>query len=173
MRQKPLYSHSRRRLLFQRLIAPCKTGVLPNRLTLQEGPGAIDCERIGRAAEALHAALLQSVPPAIGKDAVIYIFPAWPKEWDAAYTLLARGAFLVSASIEKGRIEFVEIQSQVGGECRLRNPWPDTVLTLYRNGKKAEDLSGSLLTLQTARGETVTVVPQGSTPSRKKIPLKR
>lgn len=46
---------------------------------------------------------------------------------------------------ERGRIDFVEIQSQVGSECRLRNPWPDAALTLYRNGKKAEDLSGSLL----------------------------
>jgi len=141
-----------------------RTGVLPNRLTLREGPGAIDCQRLGRAAEALHAALLQSVPPAPGKDPVIHIFPAWPREWDAAYTLLARGAFLVSASIEKGRIDFVEIQSQVGGECRLRNPWPDAALTLYRNGKKAGDLSGSLPAFPTARGETVTVVRRGSMP---------
>lgn len=141
-----------------------RTGVLPNRLTLREGPGAIDCQRLGRAAEALHAALLQSVPPAPGKDPVIHIFPAWPREWDAAYTLLARGAFLVSTSIEKGRIDFVEIQSQVGGECRLRNPWPDAALTLYRNVKKAGDLSGSLLAFHTARGETVTVVRQGSMP---------
>ena len=147
-----------------------RIGVLPNRLTLREGPGAIDCQRLGRAAEALHAALLQSVPPAPGKDPVIHVFPAWPREWDAVYTLLARGAFLVSASIEKRRIEFVEIQSQAGGECRLRNPWPNAALTLYRNGKKAEDLSGSLLAFPTARGETVILVPRGSAPPRKVIP---
>jgi len=141
-----------------------RTGVLPNRMTLREGPGAIDCQRLGGAAAALHAALLQSVPSAPGKDPVIYLFPAWPREWDATYTLLARGAFLVSTSIEKGRIEFVEIQSQTGGECRLSNPWPDTALALYRNGKKAGDFSGSLLAFPTAQGETVTVIPQGSMP---------
>lgn len=141
-----------------------RTGVLPNRLTLREGPGAIDCQRLGGAAAALHAALLQSVPSAPGKDPVIHLFPAWPRDWDATYTLLARGAFLVSTSIEKGRIEFVEIHSQTGGWCRLRNPWLDAALALYRNGKKAEDLSGSLLAFPMARGEIVTVIPQSSTP---------
>jgi hypothetical protein len=38
-------------------------GVLTNRMTLAEGPQALDAERLGRAAEALHMALLQSNPP--------------------------------------------------------------------------------------------------------------
>ena len=97
------------------------------------------------------------------------MFPAWPKEWDAAYTLPARGAFLVSSAMENGRIEFVEIQSQAGGECRLHNPWPNATLTFYRNGKKAEVLSGPLVRFSTTRGETVTVDPQGSPPSRKNV----
>jgi len=70
--------------------------------------------------------------------------------------------------MEKGRIGFVQIQSKVGGECRLCNPWPEKTLTLYRNGKKTKDLSGSLLTFPTARGETITVVPKGSIPCPKK-----
>jgi len=147
-----------------------KIGVLPNRLTLREGPGAIDCQRLGRAAEALHSALLQSVPPAPGKDPVIYVFPAWPRVWDASFALLARGAFLVSASMRQGKIELVEIRSKVGGECRLSNPWPDTALELFRNGKQTESLSGEQLTFATERGETVTLVPKGSSPQRKIIP---
>lgn len=71
--------------------------------------------------------------------------------------------------MEKGHIEFVQIQSQVGGECRLHNPWPDKSVTLYRNGKKAEDLSGSMLKFPTAPGETVTAVLQGTKPSRKEV----
>ena len=137
--------------------------VLPNRLTLREGPGAIGCQRLGRTAEALHGALLQSIPPAPGRDAVIHVFPAWPRTWDAAYTLLARGAFLVSASMQKGQITFVEIRSQAGGLCRLRNPWPDEGLTLYRNEEKAENLSGMLLTFPTAPGERIALAPQGAT----------
>lgn len=135
-----------------------RVGVLANRLTLREGPGAMDCQRLGRAAAALHAALLQSVPPEPGKDPVIHLFPAWPRQWNATYTLLARGAFLVSTSIKKGRIEFVEIKSQAGGECRLRNPWPKAAVMLYSNSGKAKKLSGSLLVFPTARDETITLV---------------
>jgi hypothetical protein len=141
-----------------------KGGVLRNRLTLREGPGATECQRLGRVAEALHTALLQSTPPMPGQEPVLRVFPAWPKEWDAEYTLLARGAFLVTAAMRKGAVEFVSLRSQAGGTCRLRNPWNAMTVTLHRNGKKAEDLSGSLLTFPTARGETVMGVPQGAKP---------
>ena len=143
-------------------------GVLANRLELREGPGAIGCQRLGRAAEAMHEALLASAPPAPGKDPILHVFPAWPKEWDAQFTLLARGAFLVSASMEKGRIEFVEIRSQAGGECRLHNPWPNAAVTLYR-GEKTEDLSGALLVFKTDKGESVTLAPKGAAPQPKKV----
>jgi hypothetical protein len=146
--------------------------IFRNRMRLREGPGAIDCEHIGGLTSGIHSSLLSSNPESEGGEPVIQVFSSWPKDWDAAFTLLARGAFLVSSSMEKGRIEFVEIQSQVGGECRLRNPWPDAELTLYRNGRKAEDLSpdlSGLLKFPTARGETITVVPKGSIFSRKKV----
>jgi hypothetical protein len=143
-------------------------GVLANRLELREGPGAIGCQRLGRAAEAMHEALLASAPPAPGKDPIIHVFPAWPKEWDAQFTLLTRGAFLVSASMEKGSIEFVEIRSQAGGECRLHNPWPNAAVTL-RRGEKAEDLSGALLVFKTDKGESVTLAPKGAMPQPKKV----
>ena len=141
-----------------------QVAVLPNRLTLREGPGAIDCQRLGNAAAAMHAALLQSVPPAPGKDPIIYLFPAWPVEWDATYTLAARGAFLVTASIQKGEIGLVKIAAQVGGECRINNPWPGKTLNLYRNNDKAEDLSGTLISFKTEQGEVVTIVPEGTEP---------
>ncbi len=140
------------------------SGVLPNRLTLREGPQAIDAQRLGRAAHALQLALLQSVPGGPAKDPVLRVFPAWPKEWDAAYTLLARGGFLVTSSMRGGQIEFVELRSQFGGECRLRNPWGTGAVTLYRNGQRAQDLKGALLKFGTARGETVVVVRPGVTP---------
>jgi hypothetical protein len=134
--------------------------ILPNRLTLREGAGAIECQRLGRMAEALHTALLQSVPPAPGGDPVLHVFPAWPREWDAAYTLRARGAFLVSAAMEKGQISFVEIRSRVGGECRLRNPWPERRVLLTRDGQQAGEPSGPLLSFATEQGETLLLVSQ-------------
>jgi len=54
----------------------------------------------------------------------IRIFPAIPTNWPAAFTLLARGAFLVSAEIKKdGTVPAVFIESKKGGECKLVNPW--------------------------------------------------
>jgi hypothetical protein len=146
-----------------------ETPVLANRMTLREGNQTTGLQRIGRAADALHLALCQSVPAAPAGKPVIRVFPAWPKNWDASYMLLARGAFLVSSSMEKGQIEFVQIQSKAGGECSLRNPWPQKQVTLYRDGKETEEISGPLLKFPTMAGETITVVLKGTKPSQKNI----
>jgi hypothetical protein len=149
--------------------ADSRSGVLPNKLMLGEGPGAIECERLGLASQALNAALLQSVPPSAGKDPINYIFPAWPKEWDAQFTLAARNAFVISSSMEKGQIEFVEVQSQKGGKCLVQNPWPGSGVSVYVNGKISKDLSGTILELTSNTGETMTLVPTGHKPVTKEI----
>jgi hypothetical protein len=132
-----------------------KTRVLRNRLTLREGPGDVDAERIGRVAQALHLGLLQSVPPAPGEDTVIHVFPAFPKEWDAKFTLLARGAFLVSGTMQQGQIHSVGIVSQQGGTCKVRNPWGTAEVEIERNGSHTERANGELLTFSTNKGETI------------------
>ena len=136
-------------------------GVLRNRLGLDEGPGAIECERLGMASQVLHLSLLQSVPPAPGKEPVNTLFPSWPREWDARFTLAARDAFVISASLQNGQVAYVEIQSTKGGSCRVRNPWHQTELSLYRNGKESGTVSGPLLVITTTAGDTVTLVPKG------------
>ena len=147
-----------------------ETPVLANRMTLREGPQTTRLQRLGRAADALHNALCQSVPGGPGQAPVIRVFPAWPKDWGATFKLLARGAFLVSASMEAGQITFVRIESQAGGECRLRNPWLGLPVTLYRNGEQAEDLTGSLLVFSTRAGETVVLMPEGAMRPTVKVP---
>jgi len=142
----------------QDFVDPAGSGasaVFKNRLTLREGPGAIDAQRLGRVAEALHTALLQSAPPSPGKLPILRLFPAWPEEWDARFRLLARGAFLVTASMTNGEIEFVEIESQAGSPCRLRNPWPGETIVLERNGIESEHLAGEIVNFPTTRGETI------------------
>jgi len=136
-----------------------ETPVLINRMTLREGVQTTGLQRIGRAADALHLALCQSVTAGPGKTPVIRVFPAWPSQWDATYRLLARGAFLVSSSMKNGQIEFVEVQSQVGGECRLRNPWGDRAkVTLYRNGTIWKNMKGQLLRFGMRKGENIVVL---------------
>jgi hypothetical protein len=68
--------------------------------------------------------------------------------------------------MEKGRIGFVEIQSNKGGPCRVQNPWPGSEITLYRNGKPTETLSGELLSFSTVSGEMLVITPIGK-PLRK------
>jgi hypothetical protein len=134
--------------------------VLANRMTLREGPQALDAERIGRAAEALHLALLQSGPAEPGEDPVLRLFPAWPKEWNAKFTLLARGGFLVTSSMKNGAIDSVELVSNAGATCRMRNPWGHAAVQIRRNGSVAETLNGSLIAFQTRRRETISVEPK-------------
>jgi hypothetical protein len=132
---------------------------LANRLTLREGPQALDAQRLGRAAEALQLALLQSAPDVPGGDAVIRLFPAWPDEWEARFTLRARGGFVVTASRRAGRTESVELRSEAGSIARVRNPWGTAGVSIYRNGKRAQQLKGALLVFDTGIGEVVEMRP--------------
>jgi hypothetical protein len=119
----------------------------------------MDAQRLGRAAEALHMALLQSNPPHPGADPVLRLFPAWPSDWNASFKLLARGAFVVSASWRGGRVEHLELESRAGARCVLRNPWRSAV-TLRRDGRPSETLEGDRLEFETRPGETIALVPQ-------------
>lgn len=132
--------------------------VMPNRMDLREGFQATSVQRLGRAAEALHYALCQSIPPSPGKETVIHVFPAWPKAWDAQFKLLCRGGFLVSSSFQKGMIESVEVESQAGAVCRIRNPWPGKEVTLYRNNKKWKTLKDDLLVFSTEKNDRFMLV---------------
>ena len=145
-------------------------GLLRNRLALDEGPGAIECERLGMLSQTLHLSLLQSVPPSPEKEPINYLFPAWPKKWDAQFSLAARGAFTISSSLQNGQIQFVEVLSKKGGTCRVENPWDEAPLSLYRNGKVAETILGKLLAITTAPGERIVLVPKGNPLPEIKVP---
>ena len=136
-----------------------RTGVLPNRMSLREGVNAIGAQRLGNAACTLHEALVQSNPPAPAQQPVIRVFPAWPKEWDAEFSLLCRGGFLVSASQKNGSIDFVKIKSQNGGPCLIRNPWENNTTVQVSKHNKTENMSGSLLSLDTEKGELIVLKP--------------
>lgn len=135
-------------------------GVLRNRMSLREGPQALAAERLGRAAQALHLALLQSAPAEPAGEPVIRLFPAWPKDWDACFTLRARGGFLVSSAMQNGKVKAVELVSHTGVSCRLHNPWGAAEVELRRNGAEAEMLSGALLSFPTAKQERIVLKPR-------------
>ncbi|MHC4759337.1 MAG: glycoside hydrolase family 95-like protein, partial [Planctomycetota bacterium] len=146
-------------------------GPLRNRLSLMEGYQGMGAQRLGNATEGLLLALCRAMPAGPAGETVIHVFPAWPKEWDAAFTLLARGNFLVTSSIKKGEVEFVEIQSQSGGECRVRNPFAkqgNVSVSVYKDGSKWKDIDGTLVTFETSEGEKFIIVRKGSSPEQYK-----
>ena len=106
---------------------------------------------------AIQEMLLQS------HEGVIRFFPCWPKEQDARFgTLRARGAFLVSAELKSGEVQYVKIHSEKGRPCTLVNPWPGKAIDVYRDGKKVDSLKGERVVLKTEAGATVVLSSEGA-----------
>jgi hypothetical protein len=134
---------------------------LPNGMSLFEGPTAASVEHLGLLTTTLQDALLQSVSPRPGEPEVIRVFPAWPTNWNASFRLLARGGFLVSSKIETGAVHFVELESRLGEECRLRNPW-DRSCIVQEVGGPSQVLENDLLCFPTERGAMYRISPARS-----------
>ena len=118
----------------------------------------------GMLSAGLQKGLLQSIAPDAGGEPVIRVFPAWDMAKPAAFRLLAKGGFLVSAAAKNGAVSYVEIVSRLGGTCRIRNPWPDGKVTLFRNGVEATDFAvtaKTLMTIKTQKGEMIRLVKHG------------
>lgn len=136
---------------------------LPNGFSLFEGPTAHSIEHLGLLTMTLQEALLQSVSPQPGRPEVINVFPAWPKTWDASFRLLARGGFLVSATVRSGQIGPIEIESRLGEECRLRNPWPNPCRVETSNGRCCKNVrvTDEVVRFPTHLGGRYRLLPDG------------
>jgi hypothetical protein len=92
--------------------------------------------------------LLQSV------DGIIRVFPAWPKDRDAAFTRLrAQGGFLVSARQQNGMIEHLEIETTVSGTLRLLSPWSRISVKTGARVRRLQPDARGVVTLATEAGE--------------------
>ena len=85
----------------------------------------------------------------------VRVFPNWVKSsGDARFqSLRAVGAFLVSASCQSGKVEWVRITSEAGQKLRLINPWGSKLVV--RRGRARKILRASVVELATAVGETI------------------
>jgi hypothetical protein len=119
----------------------------PNGWVTQEGGGI---ETLAAVPLTINEMLLQSY------EGVLRIFPNWNHRRDARFeTLRAYGAFLVSSSLQNGRVAYLRLQSEKGRPCTLDNPWPGKTVQLTRNGQAAETLTGATLRFLTSAGETL------------------
>lgn len=95
----------------------------------------------------------------MGHQGVLRVFPVWPRDMDATFAgIRAWGAFLVSAQIKAGQVQYVEIYSERGRRCTIDNPWPGQEVRVTRRGGKVESLSGDRLMIDTEVGETLRLV---------------
>lgn len=88
----------------------------------------------------------------------IRVFPAIPSARDTtriAFTLLARGAFVVSSERnEHTRITQIGIKSLKGNRCRIQNPWNDSKDMVIRQTNNGKDIkfkieSGNVISFNT------------------------
>lgn len=125
---------------------------LRNRMDLREGFQTTSVQRLGRAAEALQLALCQSLPPAPGEEPVIRVFPAWPVNWNASFTLLARGGFLVSAAFADGQVTKLEAIAQANTTLRIRSPWKGRPVAVFSGSKKIGVFMDDLIVIPATKG---------------------
>jgi len=131
---------------------------LPNSFSLFEGPTNHSIEHLGCISMALQEALLQSVAPRPGQPEIISVFPAWPRQWDAEFRLLARGGFVITAAYVSGKVDAVEIHSRLGERCRFRNYW-SSPCRIEESGGSTRQLSAEILLFDTECGKTYTITP--------------
>lgn len=132
---------------------------LPNGMSLFEGPTAASVEHLGLLTTTLQDALLQSVSARPGEPEVIHVFPAWPKNWNASFRLLARGGFIVSSKFDRGTVLQIEIESRRGEECRMRNPW-DIACVVQEIDGPSRVVEGSLISFPTTSGGRYAIKPK-------------
>jgi len=89
-------------------------------------------------------------------DGIVRVFPCWPLEKRARFRdLRTKGAFLVSAACDGGRVQSASILSERGNRLRVLPPWPKTAVVCQSNGRHIDATPGAdgVLTIETTAGE--------------------
>ena len=89
----------------------------------------------------------------------IRLFPNWPSEKDAEFrTLRAKGAFLVSAKLEDGAVQWIEIESEKGSMLKVHSPWKTGAVVRSDSGVK--EIDGAFIEIKTKPGEKLSITPK-------------
>ncbi len=91
---------------------------------------------------------------------VLHIFPAMPPAWAQACFkgVRAEGGFLVDAVFEKRKVSRVEILSEHGQTLKIANPFGQA-MSVLRDGKPAESMTGAIVEIKTTKGEKINLLP--------------
>lgn len=114
-------------------------------LLLLHGGGCI--ENCSLTAATLNEMALQSF------EGVVRIFPNWDKNIDCEFKdLRADGAFLVSAKIKSGEIDYVKIKSEKGRDLKIQNPFEKC---LVEGQTFSKEFDSRYISLKTNAGEEI------------------
>lgn len=131
-------------------------------------------EQIGVVADALQNGLVQDY------DGLVRIIPAWPKDWDADGTVVARHGNRIHLQVRQGKIITLGVEAVKAADMKMRNPWPSHVVVMVSdNGTKTsitQDSDGVLTCKLQAgrsyrfwsdeeRGSNLQYAPVSGTPS--------
>lgn len=91
-------------------------------------------------------------------DGTIRLFPNWPAGKDAEFhNLRAAGAFLVSATLENGKVSGIRITSEAGSRLRIFLPWKNGGTMVNSLGKSS--IKETYLETDTKKGEEIYIRP--------------
>ena len=96
---------------------------------------------------------------------VVRVFPAVPDRWHDAWfeNLRAEGAFIVSSQLAGCEVAFIDITSEVGGTCRVHNPWPAKAAVTNLSSGDIRLLDGRTLEISTHKGDRFRLTRYDST----------
>ena len=133
--------------ILDQLKARIEAGSYPNLWIVAAGGGI---ETLAAVPLTVNEMLMQSY------EHIVRVFPVWNKAHDASFeNLRAYGAFLVSSNLKDGKVEYVRLLSEQGRVCKMENPWKGKEVRLYRNGKRADTISGDVFEFKTSKGEVI------------------
>jgi len=131
--------------ILDRLKERIAAGSYPNLWITAAGGGI---ETLSAVPMTVNEMLLQSY------EHIIRVFPVWNRTQNASFdNLRAYGAFLVSSSLQNGKVEYVRLLSEQGRPCKMENPWKGKEVQLFCKGRLIETLAGDVFEFMTIKGE--------------------
>ena len=122
------------------------TKILANRMTLREGPQALDVQRLGHITSSMVNAVCQGYPKAPGEEPVLYLFSSLPEKWDARIRMQTIGGWQVEACAAAGKCTEATLTGSKR-PLRIRNPWGEKpVLIISETGEEIQ--KGQYLTVR-------------------------
>lgn len=111
--------------------------------------------------ETINSMMLQSV------EGVLHLFPCWLSSPASFTRLRAKGAFIVSASYNGCEVQTLQIGSELGGQCRMQNPWPGREMRVTDKGRSVSvEYEDGICSFATWAGHTYKVEAVSSATGR-------